>query len=140
VARYELKTKPTAVTPAAFINAIENDELRKDCKTIAKLMTKVTGEKPKMWGPTIVGFGKYHYKYASGHEGDMCIAGFAPRKPNVTIYLAPPLKHAALMAKLGKHKMGKSCLYIRRLEDVDMAVLEKLIAESVRMVREKKWP
>ncbi len=103
-------------------------------------MTKVTGEKPKMWGPTIVGFGTYHYKYASGHEGDMCIAGFAPRKPNLTIYLMPGLNYDALMSKLGKHRMGKACLYIRRLEDVDMAVLEKLIAESVKFVRAKNWP
>ena len=133
MARYELKTKPTTVTPAAFLNAIENEELRKDCKTIAKLMAKVTGEKPKMWGPTIVGFGKYHYKYASGREADWCAIGFSPRKQNLTMYVMSGFEGAEdLLAKLGRHSLGKGCLYVKRLSDIDMATLEALLRWSYK--------
>ena len=138
MAKYELKTKATSVSPAAFIDAVADERARKDSRVLVKLMTKVTGEKPKMWGPSIIGFGKYHYKYASGHEGDMCIAGFSPRKGALSIYLAPGMKEAKpLFARLGKHKMGVSCLYVKKLEDIDMAVLEKLVDMSVKYARAK---
>ncbi len=134
----ELKTKPTDVSVASFLNGIEDTQRRAECKSLAKMMKKVTGAAPKMWGPSIVGFGKFHYKYASGHEGDICIAGFAPRKAALTVYIMPgfqPFK--PLMQKLGKYKTGKGCLYIKRLTDVDTGVLEELVAESVRYMKEK---
>jgi hypothetical protein len=101
-------------------------------------MMKVTKEEPKMWGPSIVGFGKYHYKYESGHEGDMCIAGFSPRKQALTIYIVPRfLKYDPLMKKLGKYKTGVSCLYIKRLDDIDTKVLKELITESFKWMKIK---
>jgi hypothetical protein len=101
-------------------------------------MQKITKEKPKMWGASIVGFGSYHYKYDSGHEGDMCITGFSPRKQNLTLYILPGFeRYELLMSKLGKYKTGKSCLYIKRLADIDEKVLEKLIAESVVYMKKK---
>ena len=128
---YELKTKATKAGVDEFLEKIPNEERRKDCKSLLKLMKKVTGEKPVMWGPTIVGFGKYHYKYASGHEGDMCIAGFANRK-DLTVYILRDFpRFDALMKKLGKHKMGVSCLYFKKLADLDLGVLETLIRRSV---------
>lgn len=134
----ELKTKPTKVTVEDFINKIADEGVRDDCNALIKIMKKVTGEKPVMWGPSIVGFGLYHYKYESGHEGDMCIAGFSPRKPNLTVYLMPGFSEQTdLLKKLGKHKTGKSCLYFKRLSDVDTKVLEKMIADSVKQVNEK---
>ncbi|MFN0151827.1 MAG: DUF1801 domain-containing protein [bacterium] len=131
----ELKTKPTEVNVTEFLNAIKDETRRADCRTLVKMMTKVTKAKPKMWGPTIVGFGTYHYKYASGHEGDCCVIGFASRKPDLTIYILTGFpNYDALMSKLGKHKMGKCCLYIRNLSDIDMAVLEKIVKGSVAHV------
>jgi len=101
-------------------------------------MKKITKEEPKMWGPSIVGFGKYHYKYASGHEGDMCMSGFSPRKEALTIYILPGFeKNKSLMKKLGKYKTSKSCLYIKRLDDVDTKVLENLIVSSFNYMKEK---
>lgn len=132
----KLKTKPTRVTVENFINNIADEGVRDDCHALIKIMQKVTGEKPVMWGPSIVGFGSYHYKYESGHEGDMCIAGFSPRKPNLTVYLMPGFSEQAdLLKKLGKHKTGKSCLYFKRLSDVDTKVLEKMIADSIKQVK-----
>lgn len=137
MAKYEAKTKPTKMSPIQFIAGIEDESLRSDCRVIMKLMKSVTGEPPKMWGPSIVGFGSYHYKYASGHEGDACLVGFAPRKPNMVLYvMAGFTRRNALLAKLGKHKTGKACLYIRSLKDIDMQVLESLVTESVRYMRE----
>lgn len=134
--KYELKTKATAVSPTAFIAGVEDETARKDSKTLVKMMSRITGEKPKMWGPTIIGFGLYHYKYASGHEGDMCIAGFSPRKGAISIYLTPGYPGlAGHLKKLGKHKMGKSCLYVKRLEDVDMTTLEAMVTDSVNHAR-----
>ena len=127
----ELKTKPTKVSVAGYLAAIENDARRQDCEAVVKMMTRVTKEKPVMWGPSIIGFGKYHYKYDSGHEGDMCIAGFASRKDAIVIYLMPDiLADKKRMARLGKHTHGKSCLYVKKLSDVDMAVLERMVAAS----------
>ena len=136
----ELKTKPTKVSVTAFLNSVDGDERRADCKALVKMIKKVTGEDPRMWGPSIVGFGKYHYKYASGHEGDMCIAGFSPRSAALTLYLMPGFEASRkTMQRLGKYKSGKSCLYIKKLSDVDTAVLEELVADSVRQVR-KMYP
>lgn len=132
-----LKTKPTKVSVASFLNNVDGDERRADCRALVKMMKRVTGAQPRMWGPGIVGFGKYHYKYASGHEGDMCIAGFSPRRAALTIYLLPSLLASKqAMQRLGRYKSGKSCLYIKKLSDVDTAVLEELVADSVRQVEE----
>jgi len=136
----EIKTKPTRASVLGYFAAIADDVRRQDCKALAKLLGKITKAKPTMWGPSIVGFGKCHYKYESGHEGDMCIAGFSSRKPDLTIYLFPEFpEREALLKKLGKHKMGKSCLYIRKLDDVDTGVLEKLVAGSIAEAR-RRYP
>src|SRR5687768_4959518 len=109
----EQKTKPTEQSVESFLDKVPDEKVRDDCFALVKLMKKVTGSAPKMWGPTIVGFGKYHYKYESGHEGDACLTGFSPRKQNITLYVMPgATQHADLLKKLGKHKAGKGCLYI----------------------------
>ena len=128
----KLKTKPTDVSVKSHIAAIANEEQRKDAQTLVALMRRVTKQEPRMWGPSIVGFGSYHYKYASGHEGDSALAGFAARGRELVVYIAPGFEgRDGLLAKLGKHKTGKVCVYIRRLADVDLKVLEKLVARSV---------
>lgn len=128
----EIKTKPTAVAVDDFIDAVEPARRREDARTVCAMMERMTGEPPRMWGPSIIGFGEYHYKYDSGHEGDMCRMGFSPRKSAMTIYLVPGFeRHRALMERLGKHRTGKSCLYINKLSDVDMEVLEALMRESL---------
>ena len=139
--KYELKTKATSVSVEKFIAALKDTSVQKDCKTIIALMKKATNAKPTMWGPSIIGFGRYHYVYDSGHEGDMCITGFSPRKPYLTLYVmggSPGNKD--LLKKLGKHKTGKACLYIKSLNDVDVNVLEKLIKRSVEFVKKKYTP
>ena len=126
------KTKPTTASVKAFLDGIEDDERRKDCKTLVAMMKRVTGNPPKMWGPSIVGFGTYHYKYASGHEGDCCLVGFASRASAISVYLYPGEKGAAaLFNALEPHKFGKACLYLKRLADVQVPVLEQLVALSV---------
>ena len=130
----ELKTKETKVSVDQFLQKIEDESVRDDCYVISKLMERLTGAGPKMWGPSIVGFGRYHYKYDSGHEGDMCITGFSPRKPNITLYVTPVPE---MMEKLGKHKSSKACIYVKRLSDIDLKVLEKLIKSSVNEVKAK---
>jgi len=133
----ELKTKPTEASVKEFLNQIPDKQRRDDCFTIAKLMEEVTGAKPKMWGPSIVGFGTFHYKYESGREGDWLVTGFSPRKNDLTLYLMMGFaQHRELMAQLGKHKTSKSCLYIKRLDDVHVPTLKKLIKESVKQLRE----
>lgn len=130
----ELKTKPTDESVNAFLASIPDENRRQDCYTIVELMKKVTGEEPKMWGEAIVGFGDQHYKYASGREGDWFVTGFSPRKQNLTLYLSSyslDTRQDDLLTRLGKHKTGKGCLYIKRLSDLDLAVLEELIAETV---------
>jgi len=130
------KTKPTQKSVTAFVNAVDSERKRADSKTLIQLMSKVTGHKPKMWGPSIIGFGKYHYRYETGHEGDWPLTGFSPRKSAISLYIMSGFsKYPDLMKKLGKHKTGKSCLYINKLEDVDMKVLERLIRESVKFVK-----
>ncbi|MBI5350392.1 MAG: DUF1801 domain-containing protein [Chloroflexi bacterium] len=132
----ELKTKLNKASVEKFLNGIKDETKRKDAFAILKLMQKVTKEKPKMWGSSIVGFGSYHYKYASGREGDWMLIGFSPRVQRLTLYIMPGFeRYDALLKKLGKHKTGKSCLYINALEDVDAKVLEKLIEESVKVMR-----
>ena len=131
-----LKTKPGKASVAEFLNAIEDKERRADAKKVSSMMRRATGSRPKLWGTGIVGFGSYHYRYASGREGDWMIVGFSPRKTNLTLYIMPGFKNfAGLMSKLGKYKTGKSCLYIKRLDDVDQKALEKLITESVKYIR-----
>ena len=132
----ENKTKPTVVSVQAFLKTCPDDQRRADAKALAKLMQKVTGEKPAMWGPSIVGFGSCHYVYESGREGDMPIVGFSPRKAASVLYGAIGFRGAdALLGKLGKHTTGKGCLYIKRLSDVDLKVLESLLTKAVAGTR-----
>ena len=129
------KTKPTKFSVLGFIDALTDRTRCADAKALVKLMQSATGEKPKMWGPSIIGFGSYHYKYDSGREGDMPLIGFSPRKDATVLYLTGFSDSEALLAKLGKHKTGKACLYIKRLADVDQQVLEALVAKSVAATR-----
>lgn len=132
----ENKTKATRASVTTFINSIEDKQKRADARKVAAMMRKATGKRAKMWGSSIVGYGTYHYKYASGREGDFMITGFSPRKQALTVYIIAGFKQFdALMSKLGKFKTGKSCLYIKRLSDVDEKVLERLIASSVKYMR-----
>ena len=134
----EAKTKPTERSVDSFIATVEDDKVRADCYTIINLMEKVTGESHKMWGPAIVGFGKYTYKYESGRSGEICMTGFSLRKANITLYvLAGFPGQAELLQKLGKHKSGKGCLYIKKLDDINIDVLESLIKESIKFLKEK---
>jgi hypothetical protein len=130
------KTKPTQLSVAAFIDALTDETRRADAKVLVKLMQKATGEKPKMWGPSIVGFGSYHYKYESGREGDAPLAGFSPRKAATVLY--GMTRSAVLLAQLGKHTTGKGCLYIKKLADVDQNILEALVLASVAAKRTGK--
>jgi hypothetical protein len=133
----EPKTKPTKASVKEFLNKIPDKERRDDCSAVAKIMEEITGDKPKMWGPSIVGFGTWHYKYASGREGDWPVTGFSPRKRDLTLYLMMGFnKHTELMQKLGKHSTGKSCLYIKRLSDIHLPTLKKLIKKSVKDLHE----
>lgn len=126
------KTQPTRADVDAFLDAIADPQRRDDCRRVRALMEEATGAPAEMWGPSIVGFGRYHYRYESGREGDWMVTGFSPRKNDLTLYIMPGFeRYEALMAKLGKHKTGKSCLYLKRLADVDMRVLEQLVRESV---------
>ena len=127
----ENKTKATDVSVASYFGSISDAARRKDCEALAKLMTKATKQPPKMWGSSIVGFGTYHYKYESGREGDTCLVGFSSRKGDISVYgLNAAPSHDELMRKLGRHKAGKGCLYIRNLGDIDLAVLEKLVLDA----------
>jgi Domain of unknown function (DU1801) len=127
----ENKTKPTEASVAAYLAAIADEGRRRDCEALARLMEKATGQPPKMWGPAIVGFGSYHYRYESGREGDMCRVGFASRKGDLTLYglLGAPGREA-LLARLGRHRTGKGCLYLKGLAGLDLTVLEQLVAEA----------
>jgi hypothetical protein len=135
----ELKTRPTDASVEEFLNKVEDDKKRKDAFDLLEIFKKVTGEEPKMWGDSIVGFGTYTYKYANGKELEWMECGFSPRKQNLTVYIMTGFDgFGEALSKLGKHKTGKSCLYIKRLEDIDQAVLEKMIAESVAWFRNRK--
>ena len=132
----EIKTKPTTMSVPTFLDACTDEARRTDAKTLAKLMQRVTGNKPAMWGPSIIGFDSYHYSYESGREGDMPIVGFSPRKAANVLYGTIGFDGAeALLAKLGKHTTGKGCLYIKKLADVDMKVLETLLKKAVAATR-----
>lgn len=134
----ELKTKPTKVSVEKFLDAIEDETRRKDGYELLEMMKKISKEEPKMWGPSIIGFGSYHYKYESGHEGDCCKIGFSPRKDSFSLYLFPYLVQTSeLMKTLGKHKSGKGCLYIKKLEDIDKSVLKDLIKESLSQINKR---
>jgi hypothetical protein len=128
----ELKTKATRANVGAFIDAITDEDTRRDCRTLAEMMQKATKAQPKMWGSSIVGFGDNHYKYASGREGDWFRTGFSPRKNALTLYGLGVQSQPALMSKLGKFKTGRGCLYIKQLSDVDLGVLERLIEKSTK--------
>lgn len=134
----ENKTKATSASVDAYIEAIADPARQADCRALVRLMQSITGERPVMWGGSIVGFGSYHYKYDSGREGDACATGFSSRRSDISIYLTASFPgQEELLARLGKHKMGKACLSVRRLSDVDVGVLKQLVAGSVSAVRER---
>ncbi len=134
----ENKTIPNDLDVTQFLNSIADEQKRKDCFTLLELMQQVTGLQPGMWGSSIVGCGSYHYKYASGREGDTILAGFSPRKQNLTIYNMGSFEQDdELLKQLGKHTRGGGCLYIKRLADVDLPTLKRLIEESVKHVKQK---
>lgn len=133
---YELKTKLNDQPVEAFLNGVEDPQKKQDCFVILDLMAEITGQPPRMWGDSLVGFGKYSYHYASGHQGEWFLTGFSPRKQNLTLYIMSGFdEYDGLMAKLGKYKTGKSCLYIKKLEEVDQGVLRELIDRSVKHMR-----
>ncbi len=139
MSKYELKTKPMNLDVENFLNSVEDENKRNDSFKILELMKKITNEEPVMWGPSIIGFGSYHYKYSSGREGDIFLTGFSPRKQNLTLYIMSGFKeYERLLAKLGKHKTGKSCLYIKKLQDIDEKVLTEMIKKSVTKLSSKK--
>jgi len=132
----ELKTKPTDADVLAFLQSLESEKKREDALALLQLMAEVTGEAPKLWGPSMIGFGQYHYKYASGHEGDSFLTGFSPRKQNFSLYITAGFaRFESLLEQLGKYKTAKSCLYINKLADVDTAILRQLVTESVAYMR-----
>lgn len=125
------KTQPNAQSVEAFLNGVEHEQKRQDSFEILTMMQEQTGYEPRMWGDSIIGFGQYHYKYASGREGDFFLVGFSPRKQNISLYVMAGINnYPELLKKLGKHKTGKACLYINKLDDVDKEVLKKLIKKS----------
>lgn len=136
----EAKFKPTKRSVERLI-AEADEKVRDDCHELVRIMKKVTGAEPVIWEPNIIGFGKYHYVYDSGHEGDACLAAFAVRKQNITLYVISPElpERDDLLKKLGKHKASKACIYIKKLDDIDTNVLEKMIAKSVSYLK-KKYP
>jgi hypothetical protein len=132
------KTQETDASVESYLAAIQDEVRRNDCAALAKLMARATKLPPKMWGTSIVGFGSYHYKYESGHEGDTCLVGFSSRKGDISVYgLKAAPSHEELLPQLGKHKEGKGCLYIRRLSEIDLTVLEKLIADAAAAKKSK---
>jgi len=138
MAKAKNKTIATEASVEAFLDAVADPQRRADARALDALMRKATGCAPKMWGGAIVGYDEYHYVYDSGREGDMAMVGFSPRKQNLVLYIMPGFEdYEPLLKRLGKHKTGKSCLYLNRLEDVDLAVLEKLVAASVAAMRKK---
>lgn len=133
----ENKTKTNDVDPSDFIAAVEHPTRRDDAETLLAMMTRVTGCQPRMWGPSIVGFGRYHYKYDSGREGDFMLTGFSPRKANLVLYVMPGYDDLGdQLTRLGKHKLGKSCLYVNKLADVDLEILEQIVADGVATMRQ----
>jgi len=136
----EAKTKPTAASVAAHIAAIDDPARRADCSALVALMKRVTKQDPVMWGPSIIGFGRYQYRYESGHSGECCAVGFASRKGDISLYVgAQGVAQQALLPRLGRHKTGKGCVYIKRLADVDRDVLEALVAAAYADIK-ARWP
>src|SRR5262245_6761030 len=137
----DLKTQPTDQDVELFLDSIVDAQQRQDSRTIAEIMREITGVAPCMWGSSIVGFGSYHYRYASGREGDWPLTGFSPRKQNLTLYLSYGFdQHHELLERLGKYKVGKACLYLKRLDDVDLAALREIIRQSVEQVTRANMP
>ena len=133
-----LKTQPSTQSVEDFIDSVASEEKRDDSRVLVKIMEQITGEQPVMWGSSIVGFGKYHYKYDSGREGDWMIAGFSPRKQNMTIYMMGGFANQdELLAKIGKAKHSVGCLYIKKLEDIDLEVLKEMIKLSVLTIKQR---
>ena len=132
----ELKTKPTRQSVETFVDKVESERVRDDCYKLIGMFTKITGFEPVMWGPSIIGFGSYRYRYESGREGEMCMVGFSPRKPNLTLYITSE-KGKKLLPELGKCKTSKACLYIKKLDDIDLKVLERMIKLAIESVQEK---
>ncbi len=138
MAKAKLKTTQNKKSVKDFIASVENEQRRNDAKTLLKLFNRVTGMKPKMWGASIIGYGRYEYKYASGREGEFMMTGFSPRKTSSTIYIMPGYQDlSGMLDRLGKHKTGKSCLYINKLSDVDPGVLEEIINLGLDYMRNK---
>ena len=136
----DMKTRTTKDSAAGFIKGVKDEQKRKDCQALMKIMHRSTGKRAVMWGTSIVGYGKYHYKYASGREGDMCLTGFSPRAQNIAVYIMPGFSQFEMELKLlGKHKLGKSCLYLKSLRDVDLNILEEIIKASV-IEMQKRYP
>jgi len=132
----ELKTKPTDQSVEEFLNGVADEQKRRDCQTLVKMMSQATRAEPKMWGGSIVGFGAYRYKYASGREGDWPLVAFSPRKQNLTLYIMSGFdQYDELLKALGKHTTGKACLYVKSLEGIHLPTLKKLITQSVRHMR-----
>ncbi len=136
----ELKTKQNDADVGAFLDGIENEKRREDCRAVVDLMAAVTGEPPAMWGDSVIGFGSYHYGYPTGREGDWMATGVSPRKQSLTVYIMTGFqRHEALMKRLGRYKTGKSCLYIKKLEDIDIDVLRELVRESFERVSKGQY-
>lgn len=132
----QLKTQPNDESVSGFLERVEDDEKREDSYTILKLMQEITGEEPKMWGDSIIGFGTYHYTYASGRTGEWFLTGFSPRVQNLTLYIMSGFdEYDELLGNLGKHSTGKSCLYVKHLENIDLDILKKLVAKSVEHMK-----
>lgn len=138
MAKVELKTAPTAVDPLTFIEAVSKPRRREDAKTLLQLFGRVTGLEPQMWGPSIIGYGRYRYRYDSGREGEFLLTGFSPRSANLVIYIMPGYRDLSeeLLA-LGKHRTGKSCLYINKLADIDLDVLANMIRDGVSYMKSR---
>lgn len=138
MATAENKTQPTEQSVESFLDSVDDEQKRADSYTLLKLIGEITGDKPVMWGSSIVGFGTYHYKYASGREGDFMVTGFSPRKRNLTIYIMLGFdQYAQILSRLGKYKTGRSCLYVNKLADIDVDVLRELLEADVKHMREK---
>jgi hypothetical protein len=138
MAKAQPKTVPTPASVDDFLAAVPDATRRDDARAVCDLMKEVTGLEPTMWGPSIVGFGSYHYRYASGHEGDTCVVGFSPRKTSLSLYVTTSVESVAdLLAKLGPHTTGKACIYVKRLDDIDRTVLKKLIQRGVAAANRK---
>ncbi|MDE0224495.1 MAG: DUF1801 domain-containing protein [Gammaproteobacteria bacterium] len=135
-----LKTRPTDASIETFLDSVDNEDRREDARRVLAIMGRVTGEPARMWGTRIVGFGSYHYRYASGREGDWPLTGLSPGKRNLTVYIMPGFdEYGEMLSRLGKHRTGKSCLYVNRLRDVDLNVLEEIIRQSVADMR-RRYP